>query len=188
MPIDLAVLRNAAQEAGSNMEARRAQGLDALTLRWFGMSLPPDEDWVVLTYIDGNGKVQESRFAWAVISPAELRQQRERSATRGSAEQRARLGIDVKTEVLRRVRKTLFDPQAVKAETEMAAYRRTSAGSGTAKAAGATRGAAKQPRADVSILPDVYPAFGQVKTPSGTFGYIRLATFAPEDDRIDSDR
>lgn len=190
MPIDLAVLRHAEVEAGSNMEARRAQGLDALTLRWFGMSLPPDEDWVVLTYIDASGKTQESRFAWAVISPQELRQQRERSAIPGSAEKRARIGVDLKTEVLRRVRKTLFDPQAVKAETEMAAYR-SSNGGGTAKTSGATRGAAKQPaqpRADVSILPDVYPAFGQVTTPSGTFGYIRLATFSPEDDRIDSDK
>src|SRR5262249_2952772 len=42
-PIDLAVARNAAREAGSNPEARRARGLEALTLRWFGASLPPDE-------------------------------------------------------------------------------------------------------------------------------------------------
>ena len=28
-------------------------------------------------------------------------------------------------------------------------------------------------------MPDVYPRFGPVTTPSGTFGYIRLATFAP---------
>ena len=56
MPIDLAVARNAGREAGSNLEARRARGLEALTLRWFGMSLPPDEDWVVLTYSDANGQ------------------------------------------------------------------------------------------------------------------------------------
>ncbi len=39
-PIDLAVARNAEREAGSNPEARRGQGLSALTLRWFGASLP----------------------------------------------------------------------------------------------------------------------------------------------------
>ena len=46
VPIDLAVARNASREAGNNAEARRARGLEALTLRWLGMSLPPDEDWV----------------------------------------------------------------------------------------------------------------------------------------------
>ena len=108
MPIDLAVARNAAHEAGSNQEARRAQGLDALTLRWFGMSLPPDEDWVVLTYLDANGAVQESRFEWDVIEPETLQQLR--ADGDASAERRARLGVDVKTELLRRVRKALFDP------------------------------------------------------------------------------
>ena len=65
MPIDLAVARNASREAGSNEEARRARGLEALTLRWLGMSLPPDEDWVVLTY--SNGK--ESKIQWQSVEP-----------------------------------------------------------------------------------------------------------------------
>ena len=185
MPIDLAVLRNAAHEAGSNMEARRAQGLDALTLRWFGMSLPPDEDWVVLTYVDARGAVRESRFEWDVISPTELRRRQRGSAARGSAARRARLGVDVKTELLRRVRKALFDPPAVKAEAEMAAFRRAEAG-GTV-AARRDRPARPRPRAGVSVLPDVYPRFGPVTTPSGVFGYIRLATFEPEDEEIDED-
>ena len=65
-PIDLAVARNGNREAGSNADARRAQGIEALTLRWLGMSLPPDEDWVNLTYTDGT-KTYESRFDWEVI-------------------------------------------------------------------------------------------------------------------------
>ena len=129
------------------------------------MSLPPDEDWVVLTYIDGSGAVQESRFEWDVIDPRDARQLHggsasadPRSAARGS-------GVDVKTELLRRVRKALFDPPAVKAEAEMAAYRRPARRSGAS--AGATA-RTTPPRADVSILPDVYPYFGPVTTPSGT--------------------
>jgi len=172
MPIDLAVARNASHQAGSNPEARRAQGLDALTLRWFGMSLPPDEDWVVLTYKDESGVVKESRFEWEVIEPEELRQLRSGSAARASAEHRARLGIDVKTELMRRVRKALFDPSAVKADAEIAAR-------------GRARAAAPSP--DVSVLPDVYPRFGPVTTPSGVFGYVRIATFAPEDPTMDGD-
>lgn len=186
MPIDLAVARNAAREAGSNLEARRAQGVEALTLRWFGMSLPPDEDWVVLTYLDANGAAQESRFEWEVIEPEALRQLRGNAAAGASAEHRARIGVDVKTELLRRVRKALFDPPAVRAEAEMAEYRRTRASRDGGPATGARR-TPPAPRADVSVLPDVYPRVGPVSTPSGTFGYVRLATFGPEDEHIDPD-
>lgn len=187
MPIDLAVARNAAREAGSNSEARRAQGVEALTLRWFGMSLPPDEDWVVLTYLDANGAAQESRFEWEVIEPEALRQLRGRADAGASAEHRARIGVDVKTELLRRVRKALFDPSAVRTEAEMAEYRQERAGRNSGSATDA-RGTPQLPRADVSVLPDVYPRFGPVTTPSGTFGYVRLATFGPEDERIDPDK
>jgi C-terminal processing protease CtpA/Prc len=186
MPIDLAVARNAAREAGSNLEARRAQGVEALTLRWFGMSLPPDEDWVVLTYLGANGAVQESRFEWEVIEPEALRQLRSNSAAGTSAEHRARIGVDVKTELLRRVRKALFDPPAVRAEAEMAEYRHARAGRKGGPARGARR-TPRAPRAAVSVLPDVYPRFGPVTTPSGTFGYVRLATFAPEDEHVPPD-
>jgi hypothetical protein len=143
-----------------NQEARRAQGLDALTLRWFGMSLPPDEDWVVLTYLDANGAVQESRFEWDVIEPETLQQLH--ADGDASAERRARLGVDVKTELLRRVRKALFDPPAVKAEADMAAYRHQ-----RSRAGGAAGRAPAPPRAGVSVLRAVYPHFGPATTPSG---------------------
>src|SRR5258708_20794998 len=65
-PIELAVARSGDREAGSNADARRAQGIEALTLRWLGMSLPPDEDWVNLTYTDCS-KTYDSRFDWEAI-------------------------------------------------------------------------------------------------------------------------
>jgi len=40
--------------------------------------------------------------------------------------------------------------------------------------------------AEVCVLPNVYPLFGMVQTPSGKFGYVRLATFAPEGGAIDA--
>ncbi|MBI3272512.1 MAG: peptidase S41 [Planctomycetes bacterium] len=161
MPIDLAVARNAAREAGSNTEARRARGLEALTLRWFGTSLPPDEDWVTLTFLDG-GQTAETRHEWNVVSPSTPIIGNIFAAGSGGASG-AGLGLDFKTEVLRRVRKALFDAPALQAEAEMAKLR-------------ASRSA---PRADASRLPDVFPRFGTVATPSGEFGYVRLATFAP---------
>ncbi len=164
VPIDLAVARNANREAGSNEEARRARGLEALTIRWMGMSLPPDEDWVLLTYSGG----QESRILWQSVD-TDNRDTPSGEAPHLSLQNRAAIGLDVKTELLRRVRKTLFNARALKVAADVADRRK--------------RGA--PPVAEVSVLPDVYPLFGAVQTPSGTFGYVRLATFAPENGEID---
>ena len=122
MPIDVAVARNASREAGSNAEARRARGLEALTLRWLGMSLPPNEDWVTLTYSDN----KESRIQWQIVEPNNLDVP---SGPEGqvSLEGRAAIGLDVKTELLRRVRKALFNAPALKVDAEMAEYRRRGA-------------------------------------------------------------
>jgi len=50
-PIDRVVAANADREAGSNPAARCAKGLNALTIRWLGLSLPPDEEWVEIGYL-----------------------------------------------------------------------------------------------------------------------------------------
>ena len=165
-PIDLAVMRNAAREAGSNPDARRARGLEALTLRWLGASVPPDEDWVTLTY-SVNGTVKESRFFWQVVERNDLPELL--AGAPDSAEVSTDLGLDVKTELLRRVRKILFDAPAIQIEREMAEHRESAS-----PAPEVTAGVD-----NVSVMPDVYPKFGSVTTPSGTFGYVRLATFSP---------
>ena len=166
VPIDVAVARNASREAGSNPEARRARGLEALTLRWLGMALPPDEDWVTLTFSDGT----ESKIQWQIIEPDNLDVPSGSEAV-GPLERQAALGLDVKTELLRRVRKALFNAPALRVDAEMAEHRRLGA---------------PPPTAAVSVLPDVYPLFGSIQTASGTFGYVRLATFAPENGAIDA--
>ena len=167
-PIDLAVARNAAREAGSNAEARRARGLEALTLRWFGGSLPPDEDWVTLTYTAGS-TTAESRHEWKVVTREDLVSLLGPAGDEPTDMAHAGLGIDIKTELLRRVRKALFDAPALRAESEMAEQRASGA---------------EASRTDVSVMPDVYPRWGPVTTPSGVFGYIRLATFAPPDGNV----
>ena len=162
VPIELAVARNARREAGSNPEARRARGLEALTLRWLGMSLPPEEDWVTLTYTDGTTS-RESRIEWRVIEPGDVDMPAGPDASASGVSTKA-VGLDVKTEMLRRVRKALFDGSAVRADVEMKKNRREGKAAATAA---------------ISVMPDVYPRFGDVTTPSGKFGYVRLATFAP---------
>jgi hypothetical protein len=178
-PIELAVARNAAREAGSNPEARRAQGVEALTLRWLGMSLPPDEDWVTLTYTDGK-KTYESKFQWEVI---DAKDRRELLAGLGSGSAGsmagAALGIDLKTTLLQRVRRLLFDPRAMRLQEEMAAFRSAD------EAAKAEAEAEAPPHEDASLFPDVFPRFGKVDTPFGPFGYVRLSTFAPESEDVE---
>src|SRR5882724_167192 len=163
-PIELAVARNGEREAGSNIDARRAQGIEALTLRWLGMSLPPDEDWVNLTYTDGT-KTYDSRFDWEVIDLTD-RARLLAGQAEATASTAGQLGLDLERLLLDQARKLIFDPEAVQVEREMAATLKTAA-------------APPSPRPDVSQFPDVFPRFEKVTTPSGDFGYVRLKSFAP---------
>jgi C-terminal processing protease CtpA/Prc len=169
-PIDLAVARNGVREAGSNADARRAQGIEALTLRWLGMSLPPDEDWVNLTYTDGT-KIYESRFDWEVIDasdrPALLAGLGDAAGSAPTPEAPP-IGLDLKRLLLDRARKLIFNPRAVEVEREARAHLERAAVA-----------APPPPQANTSLFPDVFPRFEEVKTPSGNYGYIRLKSFAP---------
>jgi hypothetical protein len=42
-----------------------------MTNRWMGMSLPPDEEWVVVRYLPdaANATTREARFDWKVFMP-----------------------------------------------------------------------------------------------------------------------
>ena len=108
VPIDLAVERNANREAGSNPAARHMQGLASMTNRWMGMSLSPDEEWVDLRYTDG-GKEYSTRFDWLVIVPQPSASGVDPMKATGAVG--GLLGIDVKTEIRRRVLKLLFSPR-----------------------------------------------------------------------------
>ena len=65
-PVRRAVEANARPQAGSNPAASFARGLDALTIRPLLRSLPPDEDWVVVTYRGLDGVAREIRLDWQV--------------------------------------------------------------------------------------------------------------------------
>jgi Peptidase family S41 len=170
-PIELAVARNGNREAGSNAEARRAQGIEALTLRWLGMSLPPDEDWVTLTYTDGT-KTYDSQFDWEVIDMSD--QKDLLAGLTQAAGTASTIGLDLNRLLLDRARKLIFDPKAVAVEQEVTASFKKTASSKKTMAA-----APLPPREETSLFPDVFPRFGEVATPSGKYAYIRLKTFAP---------
>jgi C-terminal processing protease CtpA/Prc len=165
VPIDRTVELNAEREAGSNLAARHAQGLESLTNRWMGMSLPPDEEWVIITYMD-DVTAREAKFSWQVFQPGVPASGVDPMAATGAVAMR--LGINAKAEIQRRVRKILFAPQAIAAERHMARLESASEVTGTEFAA-------------TSVFPDVFPTFRDVTTPHGTFAYVRLTTFNVDD-------
>ncbi|HEY8092248.1 MAG TPA: S41 family peptidase, partial [Acidimicrobiales bacterium] len=164
---DRAVEINADRQAGSNQDARRARGLEAMTIRWLGMSPVPDEDWVIVSYTDLAGTEQEFRFEWQVMGPDPAPNGVDPADPRSPAARR--LGVDARFEAVRRAKKRLFNPKAM--EVEQASLRR--AASGARKATPAA--------VDASTMPDVF-SFREVDGPGGPYGYIRIWTFSVDDD------
>jgi hypothetical protein len=167
-PIENAVERNANREAGSNPEAHRAQGINSLTTRWLGMSLPPDEDWVVLNCLDGDRPVQ-LRFDWQVFNSAQSAAAAGLSSATAPAAGKFHWGLDLKTAMIQHLRTLLFYPAAVHQQAEMKAWRAQAAVGGAA----AAPSPADQPTQ--SRYPSIFPRV--FVTPQ--YGYIRLATFEP---------
>lgn len=168
IPIERAVEINAEREAGSNLAARMAQGIESMTNRWMGMSLPPDEEWVVIRYNDGT-RDREIQFEWEVMSPGSPASGVD--VMSAAAPEAAELGVNAKAEVQRRVRKMLFSPQSIAAERQMATLGMD------ANAAAMAAPAVGVDLSTSSILPDVFDRFGSVQTAHGTYGYIRIRTF-----------
>ena len=165
IPVDRAVEINADREAGSNTAARHARGLESLTMRWLGMALPPDEDWVDITFHPpGRPKQLHSvRLVWIIVevSADDL------GVAAASGSKARAMGLDMRAEVERRVRGRLV-PRGVKAQGIGAKLR----------AAPKRRGFLETETA----MQDVFPRCGNLTTPNGEFGYIRIATFDVPDD------
>jgi hypothetical protein len=179
MPIHRAVELNADREAGSNLDARHARGLAAMTIRPLAMSLPPDEEWVVVTYQSSrpgraDGRVREKRFEWQVFEQALPGGGNDPLAATG--ELALVLGLDAKAELERQARKLLFAPEAVEIARQVEQHIDLTQG-------GAPAAAGPVDFTTISKLPDVF-TFRPVRTPSGDFGYIRIHTFYVRDDAL----
>ena len=102
-PIRRAIEMNGERQAGSNVEARFARGLDSLTIRPLRTSLPPNEEWVEITFRDLHGKTRRLRQDWLVYQ-AEPKP----SATKTSKKNRA--AVDVLKTKINQVKRELFAP------------------------------------------------------------------------------
>jgi C-terminal processing protease CtpA/Prc len=173
-PMAVAVERNAEREAGSNQAARTARGLENMTLRPVRMSLPPDEDWVELRYLV-DGTAHQTRIPWRVFESSD-----ELGAVKGSLPGGLKVpaaqlvGLDLRTDVVRRAKQTLFAPAVAK------------------EVARVTRGRARTPRPTAAqsvagVLPTSRPEellARTVDTAHGTFGHLRIFTFYMSDGEV----
>jgi len=169
--IDRAVELNADREAGSNVDARHARGLSAMTIRPLAMSLPPDEEWVMVTYRAGS-QTAERQFYWQVFEQGLPGGGNDPLAATGDLA--LVLGLDAKAELERQVRKLLYAPEAVEIAQRVKQQIDPVLGGGIDIAVPVNF-------AVVSKMPDVF-AFRRVTTPSGQFGYVRIHTFYVSDD------
>lgn len=166
-PIDLAVAANAERFAGSNMEARRARGIERMTIRPLMQSLPPDEDFVLIGYRAQDGIDREIRLNWLVFTPD----------TSGGAEldlpefgaNSYAMGIDLDAEMAGYAKKCLFAPAVIAEEAAIGSKKLPV--HAAAVAVGETI---------PGSMPGVLAA-KTVDTPDGEFGYIRIHTFSVQD-------
>lgn len=159
MPIEKAVLNNAQRYAGSNREARLARGVQTLTQRALRVTLPPDEEWVVVGYRTGDGAVKEVRLDWMINPP--LPSAAEGAENAADLQMMAALGLDLEQDIIQRLRCALFAPHVVAQQKECA-----------------EKGVAELGDFE-SSLPDVFTA-KKVTTQAGVFGYLRIRTFSAD--------
>jgi cytosine/adenosine deaminase-related metal-dependent hydrolase len=157
-----ALLAQGDRQAGANPEARFARALSALTIRPLVRLLPPDEEWVVVTYCARDGAVLELRQDWKVWAAG-------RSAPPGLLESEAlgvagNLGLDIQTDAVNVARKELYAREAVAA----------------ARRAVRTRAPTSVRGSDDTTMPTVFRA-KTVETRSGKLAYVRIFTFAVPD-------
>jgi peptidase S41-like protein len=162
VPIALAVAVSADRFAGSNLPARLARGIDALTLRPLRLHLPPDEEWVTITYLDAGGVRHELRQPW-LVGP-NVPPMADADAPTPAA---ASMGLDLYSDDAGRARALLFAPQAVEQQlSDVQADVET-----TPAPAGAEL---------TTTMPMVFRA-RSVVTSAGTFGHLRIFTFNVDD-------
>ena len=163
IPIERAIEINGEKQAGSNVEARFARGLDNLTIRPLDTSLPPDEHWVRLTYRALNGEKYELEQPWLVFNPKAVAAKktpasasRERIEIYKTAHKQA---VDHKKKEINGVKKLLYtDAHALVDE-------------------GLHREEIRTP------IPDVLRA-ERIRLHGREFGYLRIFTFAVSQGRF----
>src|SRR5918994_3577264 len=162
VPIERAVAVAADRFAGSNLAARLSRGVQSLTIRPLRLHLPPDEEWVTVTYLDADGVRREMRVPWLVAPNVPPMADADTITTAAAS-----LGLDLLTDEVGRAAALLFAPRAVELQLSEAEVDVTT----TPAAAGAE---------GPSTMPMVFRARSVVTT-AGTYGHVRIFTFNVSD-------
>lgn len=162
MPIERAVQVNADRFAGSNTAARLSRGVESLTLRSLRLHLPPDEEWVTVTYRGLDGVSRELREPWLVVENLPPTSDLDAVSTAAAS-----MGLDLDADEVARARKMIYLPAIVEQERGDASVPVSS-----------------EPAEDGASVPSTMPGVfsaRSVVTSSGTFGHVRIFTFAVND-------
>ncbi len=158
VPVETAIAINADRQAGSNADARRARGLNSLTIRPLGRGLPPDEDWVMIRYRGADGIVHESRQEWLVFVPDPTITTPDLAGA--EALTASTLGVDDHTDDIQDAKKVLYAPQVWEQE------RASAPGVRIANAADGLS----------TSMPTVFRA-RELEAEAGRIGHLRIFTF-----------
>ena len=103
VPVRRAIEINGEIQSGSNLDARFARGLDNLTIRPLITSMPPDEEWVDITFRDLKRKVRTLRQHWLVYRTLET--------PRPKKSRHKRAAVDIQKTKINQVRREMFAPR-----------------------------------------------------------------------------
>jgi hypothetical protein len=182
MPLENAIAQNSDRQAGSNLAARFARGLAGMTIRPLARVLPPQEEWVLMTYRALDGRILEIRLPWQIrsssgtiaftlppLSAANVRaslKPANRKRAIGTRESKTiaalvAYGIDVQMEAVNVARRDLYASDL----------------NATRKPRAVARGATQELR---TSMPDVLRA-RIIKVKGRPVGHLRIFTFAVPD-------
>jgi C-terminal processing protease CtpA/Prc len=108
VPIRRAIELNGESQAGSNIDARFARGLDNLTIRPLDTTLPPDEVWVNITYRTKAGEILTLKHEWLVHKT-----DADGAPLAPKISRKKRVAIDIKKNKINQLTKILFAPRDV---------------------------------------------------------------------------
>lgn len=123
-PVERAVQMNANREEGSNFAARFAFGLSAMTFRDLGSSLPPNEEWMIITFKSGS-KTHEIIMPWRIWDRPTQPEPDLSDMGEALGRQRLALSLCLRVRELHLARKHLFAPAAIRDHERLAETRRS---------------------------------------------------------------
>nr|MDU9043025.1 S41 family peptidase [Candidatus Electrothrix aestuarii] len=172
IPIGRAVEINARLHAGGNEAASHSRGLQRMTVRPLIMSLPPDEEWIDIRYLDEDGKAQERRFEWTVVSSSDVRlsETSMRDLDDATLGHLATIGLDAENEVANHAIESVFEQKRLQLDTAILRFLETGAVSES------LTGGAGPDFSTLSKIPRIFQ-FNRVNTPKGEIGRIQILTF-----------